>query len=193
MSVAAQGLKFKPVDINLLPGSNDLEKTKFGKILKWSLNVGRIIVVFTELIVIMAFLARFKLDRDLTILHESIEQKKSIITSASTMERNFRKMQERINKIPLLEAEQTPFDLMITDIAANTPIDVFINRVTIDKKSVMLSGVALSDAGLATLIYQLRSSPKFSEIELEGVNKKKDSPEIQFSVKTGLTSEAFKI
>lgn len=193
MAFSAQGLKFKPVDINLLPGANEFEKTNLGKILKWMLSAGRIIVVFTELIVILAFLARFKIDRDLTDIHESIKQKKAVVESAYSLEEKFKKMQTRINKIPLLEAEQAPFDLLIDEIAKNIPLDVFINKVNFNKTTINLSGVALSDTGLATLIYQMRTSPKFSDISLEGVVKNKGNPEIQFIINTNLTPEAFKI
>lgn len=189
----AQELKFNPVNINLLPGANEFEKTRIGKIIKWSLSVGRIIVVFTELIVILAFLSRFKLDKDLTDLHESIEQKKVIIENAKNLEKNFLLMQERINKIPLLESEQAPFDILISDIANSTPIDVFVQRLSFTKGRFTVTGTSLSEAGLATLIYQLRNSPKFTEITFDSINKKKGAPDIQFSLSATLTPEAFKI
>ena len=64
--------------IEFIP-QEDWEKTSFGKFLKWLLNVGRWIVIVTELIVIIAFVSRFKLDRDLTNLNEKVKQKQAII------------------------------------------------------------------------------------------------------------------
>ena len=58
----------KKHEIELLP-KEEWEKTSFGKFIKWTLNVGRYIVIATELIVILAFVSRFKLDRDLTDLY----------------------------------------------------------------------------------------------------------------------------
>jgi len=190
--MSAQDAKFHPVNINLLPGATDFEKTRTGKFLKWALSVGRIIVIFTELLVIMAFLGRFKFDSDLTDLHNAIEQKKSIIASAAVLEKNFLQIQARIEKIPLVENEQVPYDALISDVAKMTPIDVMINRITFTKTQITFSGSVLSEAGLATLIYQLRSSPKFSDISLDNINKRSDTPEILFSVSANFTPEAYK-
>jgi len=68
--------------IELLP-REEWEETSFGKFLKWLLTVGRYIVIFTELVVILAFLSRFKLDRDLTDLYKQIENKQAIIQNST--------------------------------------------------------------------------------------------------------------
>jgi hypothetical protein len=61
-------------EINLLP-KEEFEKKPLGKFLVWALSIGRYIVIFTELIVILAFLSRFKLDRDLADLNQSVREK----------------------------------------------------------------------------------------------------------------------
>ena len=60
-------------DINLLP-REEFEQKTVGRFLIWALTVGRWIVIVTELIVITAFLSRFKLDRDLANLYEKIRE-----------------------------------------------------------------------------------------------------------------------
>lgn len=187
----AQAVKFHPININLLPGVTDFEKTRWGKFLRWSLSIGRYIVVFTELIVILAFLSRFKLDRDLTDFHESIEQKKSIVSSTSSFESNFRKLQARLVNIGKLERDQIAFEDLLLEFAKFTPIDVAISNLSFSKNSFSISGIALSEAGLATFIYQFRNSPKFSDITLGSVSKGRNLSEIQFSLSGVLTSLAF--
>jgi hypothetical protein len=65
-------------EINLLP-REEFEKKPIGKFLTWALSIGRYIIIFTELIVILAFLSRFKLDRDLSDLNQSIREKQAVI------------------------------------------------------------------------------------------------------------------
>ena len=72
-------------DIELLP-KEEWEKTSLGKFIKWVLTVGRYIVIFTELIVISAFISRFKLDRDLSKIYEDIEKKQSLVVASSDFE-----------------------------------------------------------------------------------------------------------
>lgn len=187
----AQNVKINPIQINLIPSSSDFSKTSSGKIFIWALTVGRYIVVFTELIVIMAFIARFTLDRQLTDLHDSINQKKAIIDSAATLEADFRNLQKRLVQIETIEKSQVAYDNLLMDLARNIPVDVAVSNLTLDPGTFKFSGQALSEAGLATLTYQLRNSPKYSNIDITDVRKVKDSPLILFNLAADYTPSAF--
>ena len=84
----------KLTEINLLPKER-WETGVLGKLLKWALNIGRYVVVFTELVVIGAFLYRFGLDRQLTDLKEEIGQKQALVESFGDFEAKFRDLQEK--------------------------------------------------------------------------------------------------
>ena len=62
----------RSVEFNLFP-KEPWERGAVGQLLTWVLSVGRYVVVFTELIVISAFLYRFGLDRNLTDLRASVK------------------------------------------------------------------------------------------------------------------------
>ncbi|HCS79450.1 TPA: hypothetical protein DIV55_06990, partial [Patescibacteria group bacterium] len=64
--------------INLLT-RKDFDASLVGRILRWSLIYGRYIIVSTEIIVLLAFIYRFSLDRQITDLNEEIEQKSAIV------------------------------------------------------------------------------------------------------------------
>jgi hypothetical protein len=51
----------KKKTINFLP-EDELEKSPIGRFLKWALKAGRYIIVLTELIVVVVFISRFRLD-----------------------------------------------------------------------------------------------------------------------------------
>ncbi|MBI3385346.1 hypothetical protein HY030_04095, partial [Candidatus Gottesmanbacteria bacterium] len=91
------------ININLMP-TEDLERTPAGRFLKWALTVGRYIVIFTELIVLIAFLSRFWLDRTLSDLHESIKQKQAIVKSAKDLEDQARSVQNRLHEVSTILA-----------------------------------------------------------------------------------------
>ena len=84
--------------IEFLP-QEEWQKGTLGHLLKWALTVGRFIVVFTELIVILAFLSRFKFDRDLTDLNEAVSQKKAIVEAAADFEQDFLFLQKQLETI----------------------------------------------------------------------------------------------
>jgi len=154
--------------IEFLP-KEDWEKTSFGRFLKWLLTIGRYIVIFTELIVILAFLSRFKLDRDLTDLYEQIENKQAIIQSYADFEADFRFLQKQLASIQGLRKEQLQTKQLVEEIAALTPIDVYFSELRIIGDKASFTANALSEAGLATFINNLKRSSRFSNLEIDSL------------------------
>lgn len=158
----------KKREIELLP-REEWEKTSLGKLLKWTLTVGRYIVIATELIVILAFLSRFKLDRDLTDLYEDIKQKQAIIEASSDFEEEFRFLQKRLATIEDLEKKQLATAGIIEEISLLIPLDVSLTELRFDGKEVSLTATALSEQGLASFINNLKTSDRFEKIVLSDV------------------------
>ena len=69
----------------------------WGRFLKWSLTAGRYIIILTELVVIMAFMSRFKLDHDLSDLNDAILGKQALLEASSNTEKVLRLTQARLN------------------------------------------------------------------------------------------------
>lgn len=171
-------------DINLLP-HEDFEKKPLGKFLIWALSVGRWIVIVTELIVILAFLSRFKLDRDLADLYESIRTKQAIIASSSVFEKDFRLFQTRLQTADKLVKNQLQATKVISAMAAVTPVDVALASFTLEGSEIKLTGLALSEAGLKSFINGLNLSPEFTDISLANVTKQKEEADtLKFSLTT---------
>ncbi|MBL7150879.1 PilN domain-containing protein [Candidatus Microgenomates bacterium] len=166
-------------EISLL-SKDEFEKTRLGKFLKWALTFGRWIVIFTELVVILCFLSRFKLDRDLTDLGEKIKQQQAIIVSFGDLEKNVRSLQERLVIIGDLEKKQLLACTLLDELSATVPLDVSLRDLVVGEKKVNISAVALSEAGLDGFIRGLSES-RFNKISLDKVNRKKTG-EIEFDL-----------
>jgi len=171
-------------EIELLP-REEWEKTAFGKLLKWTLTVGRYIVIVTELIVILAFLSRFKLDRDLTDLYEEIKRKQAIIEATSDFEEEFRFLQKRLATIEELEKKQLATEGIVEELSFLIPLDVSLTELAIKEKEVSLTATALSEQGLASFLNNLKASTKFERVVLSDVSLgTKKGVGIQFSLKS---------
>lgn len=151
--------------VELLPKEN-WEKGSLGRVFTWLLTTGRKIVIFTELLVILAFLSRFKLDRDLTDLNESLKQKQAIIQSSATFEKRFRQLQNQLTRLAELQRDQSDGATTINEIAQITPIDVYLDAFNWEEKAFKLNATALSEAGLSTLIQNLKKSPQTQSLRL---------------------------
>jgi Tfp pilus assembly protein PilN len=166
--------------INLLP-KDKWEVGVIGKLLKWGLNVGRYVVIFTELIVILSFLYRFSLDRKLTDLNEEMKQKQRTVESYKEFEAQFRRLQEQMKIVKEVEAGSIAADEILNSISLITPIDTSYKSISIRGKEVSLEGQTLSDVGLATLLTKAQNDKKFSEVSLESVSSATDkSQAIEF-------------
>jgi len=159
----------KAKEINLLP-KEPWETGVVGKFIHWTLTVGRYVVVFTELIVISAFLYRFSLDRQLTDLNEKIKQRRAIITNFGDLEEKFRTVQLQLEKIKTLDNQALTVDVILEDISQITPIDTVYESITVNAEAVVLQGKLLSEVGLATLLAKAQADKNFSGVTLENIS-----------------------
>jgi hypothetical protein len=170
------------ININLLP-TEDLEKSTTGRFLKWALSIGRYIVIFTEFVVLMAFLSRFWLDRTLSDLHESIGQKQAIIKSAQVLELQARSIQNRLLEAGKIVSSNSQAEKILDFLGKSTPVDMVYDNLTISNNQVLITASALSELSLAVITYNMKNSKLFTKINLDNVEKnKKQQGEITFTI-----------
>jgi len=167
---------------NLLP-KDELEKSTFGQFLKWALSIGRYIVMSVELLVILAFLFRFKLDQDKAALTEEIKRQQTVIGSFTELEKNVRYTQKRLELVKKIKQEPFNPSQILEDLAKLTPIDVTLSELAIKNDSLIIKGYGLSNVGLDTFLSGLKSSKKFSQINLQSVSSKgRKDPTLNFEL-----------
>lgn len=154
-----------------------------GKTLKWALSVGRYLVIFTELVVIVSFATRFVLDRQVTDLNSSIEQKRNVVLSYGDLEDNFRMAQAKIENYTQVEQQANLADAF-PSLSKIIPNDVVLDELTITQERVLLSGSTLSQDALNTLINNVQISSDYHNVVLEKVETQgKNVPGYTFSLK----------
>ncbi|MBI4999482.1 PilN domain-containing protein [Candidatus Gottesmanbacteria bacterium] len=170
-------------DINLLPGK---EAKKLGKFLTWVLTYGRYIIIGTEIIVLLAFLSRFKLDRDLTDLHEGIAQKQTVILPAQDLEQQVRSLQNRLLIIKKISNQREFPPKLLSTFEGLTPVDVTLTGFSLESSKLFLTAVAFSNEGFSVFLNNLSASDYFTDISLDDVNKAKGGIGIEFKISTSL-------
>lgn len=146
--------------INLLT-QEGFEHTKLGRTLNWALSAGRVVVIVTELIVIIAFLSRFWLDRKLTDLNVQNLALQTQVEASAEFERKFRSAQERLSSYKKLDSLETINSELIQKISLMLPADVSLTSVLFSDNQVDIRGLALSEGGLAGLVKALDDSEEF--------------------------------
>jgi len=156
--------KIVSFDINLAPKDPFFE-TALGKVLKWALSVGRYIVIFTEIVVIMSFVSRFTLDRQITDLNNSINQKQSVIESFGDLEMNVRTAQRLVEEYKQVEQSS---EILTTFPALTqvTPPGISLRQLIIRSNQISVTGTTFSQDTLNTLINNITVSPFFTDVEV---------------------------
>lgn len=150
-----------PKNISLIPREG-FEYTTTGRVLGWAVSAGRVIVVITELVVILAFLSRFWLDRQLTNLNEQIKQRVTLIHASENFEQQFRTTQSKLATFTqITQAPNSP--AILEQILNLVPQDVVATQALIDRSRAQITGLALSERGLATFMKNLEEQ-KLGEV-----------------------------
>ena len=175
--------------INLL-SKEELEERTLNKFLQWTLTFGRYIIVGTEIIVLVVFFSRFKLDRELVDLHEQIKQKEAIVKFNHEFEKKARTIQNQLKEIKTLE-ENHDFTLKLLGFfEKNLPKDVGLERVSFSKKKLSLKGISLSTASFIDFLARLRTSPRFSQVVLKDLTKTEDEG-LKFNLTVQVNQKSF--
>lgn len=155
--------------VNLLPKS-EFDLSFWGRFLKWALTTGRYIIILTELIVIMAFLSRFKLDRDLADLNESIAGKVAVLEAMAATEANFRSVQTRLQVAgEMIEAQMGARELL-EGIATKVPSEMRLTNLLLEPQGALVAAQALTEKELGEFLIRMTADQRFSSLDLTDVS-----------------------
>lgn len=158
---------FNVPDLDLYP-EDPFYESPIGRILRWAVSVGRHIVIFTEVVVIVSFVSRFTLDRQLTDLNREILQKQSIVESYDTLEEDVRALQTKTVDVAAILDQQGRYEVMSV-IQQLTPDDVAYNQISLRRERLNISGTIRSNRSLEILIDRLKQTPEFESVSITNI------------------------
>lgn len=175
-----------PIRINLL--GSDATRSPYSRIFTWAVTYGRYIMIGTEIVVLLAFVSRFSLDRKLTDLKEEIAQKQAIIQVNQSFESDIRSLQFQLAKIKDLFADQgKPWDLF-TRIQSYLPPDTMLESFEQSGDRLAVSASAGSTQGFSLFLSRLQSDKTLTAVNLGDVTKEAlGGIRFKLSAKTSLT------
>lgn len=164
-------------EASLLPDEENLT-TPGGRVIVWLTTVGRIVIVFTELIVIGAFLSRFWLDRRNSDLSEVLRQQKAIVESTGSFQKEFSFLQKRLKTIKAYYADKPLYAQKITSLSQSTPPEIVYDNLIIvqdpasRKITASLSTSVLKEELIIDFINNLILNPDVEAVQVNDITKK---------------------
>jgi hypothetical protein len=163
-------------EISLLPDEENIDSFS-ARALRWLTGVGRYIIVFTELIVIIAFLSRFWLDRINSDLSEVIRQQQAILNSTGNFVTEYSQLQQRLNIIKSFYQNQPEYQSKIQTLTNSTPLDITYTKLTLsqDKNNNTTADISFSayqESSIVNFITNLIVNPQISSVSIQTIEKK---------------------
>lgn len=146
------------------------------QVLKWLISSGRYIVIFVELVVIIAFISRYKLDADLAAIQEEIKEIIPYIQSLKADEKAIKETQYQLFSIKQIKDSDPNYPEVLNNIAKLTPQSIKLSNITIDRSKTYskidfsINGQTPSNIELSAFIKALKNYPLFSEITLTNIS-----------------------
>lgn len=157
------------ISLDLLKPQSNPQKLPI-KILRWLLSSGRYIFIFVEIIVLLAFFARFKLDGELAAKKEAIDEQIPYIEGSKADEILIRQIQLKLSTIKAFHTSQPDYPQIMKKIADNTPLAVKITNLNLErvvgKVTIKITAQAQSNNDVATFIAGLKSDSAFTDVNL---------------------------
>jgi hypothetical protein len=140
-------------------------------------TVGRYVIVFTELIVICAFLSRFWLDRTNSDLSEIVRQQQAILASTGSFETEYSQLQLRLNIIKSFYQNQPEYQSKLQTLTESTPLDITYTNLALSQDSANqttanISFSAYQESSIVNFITNLIVNPQISSVNISTIEKK---------------------
>lgn len=160
------------IRLDLLKSQSNPEKI-WVVLLRWLLSSGRYILVFVELIVLVAFLTRFKLDADIAATKEAIDQQVPYVQSAKEYENLIRQTQLGIATIRDRAKNSPDYTAILQKISDQTPQQVTLESLALERQAgridVTISGQGQTNSSVSTFILGLKQEPLFSNVNTTSI------------------------
>jgi len=168
-------------EISLLPNEEN-NRTFSARFLRWVTTVGRVVIVFTELIVIGAFLSRFWLDRKNSDLSETLRQQKAILASTQDFEDDYVSLQQRLKFIKDFYKSEPKYSVCLDSLIQSLPEGIYFQRINFKNNektseiSATIDAFSYQEDLIIDFIVNLKLNPDINSVNVQGIEKKsKDS------------------
>jgi len=174
-------------ELSLLPDSENPSSIS-ARALKWLTTIGRWVIVVTELVVIVAFVSRFWLDRKNSDLSEIIRQRQAILASTQEFESEFNSFQQRLVYIRNFYQNQPDYDQKIDILVKSTPSDLTYKNISIKQDSqkseitISASLIAFNEISIVDFIKNLKLNPDINTVNINNIEKKLNENNYSISV-----------
>lgn len=172
MPDSAQQPKLR-IKLNLLH-PKELQTKLPEKFVKWLISYGRFIVILVEIVVVAAFLTRFKYDADLDELKREINRDLPYVEGLAADEALIGQTQNRLALIDKTYLSSGRWQETIVNISSLTPSSIQFIGLALEEKdekniTFKINATTVSNTDLGIFLNSLRTQDNFRDINLANI------------------------
>lgn len=169
--------------INLLP-KDSFEFSPLGRFLSWATTAGRVMVVMTEFIVLLAFGSRFYFDKKLNDLTEVLDQKQAQINAFSEIEAQIRTLLSKQSPVETYLKSNLNFSGKYANLGKIIPPGVKLDKLLIDSFGLNMEGEASSELSFAQFLNRLKKMDRIAMIGMKETTFDQVTGTVKFNIQT---------
>lgn len=171
-------MKYK---INLLTLKKE---TLSDRVVYFALHYLRYILVITQIVVIIVFFIKFKVDQEIIDLKESVSQKQEIIAVSKPLIDEAQRINRQIGEISTIVTEQDNLREAFNYILSVFPADLYLSSLSIRGTKFVLTGMSANPNAIRFFLNRLQKDARFESIALKNIQKKDDGLYFSFDLDT---------
>ena len=144
-------------------------------------------MIGTEIVVLLAFISRFSLDRKITDLKEEIAQKQAILVANAEFEQDIHNIQNRLSQVKTVTATQTKSTDLLTYLQNTLPFDVSLVALDYANEKLIVEAAAGSTDGFSQFLTSLAGAPGVRNLDIGDIQRQPERG-IQFKVSVSLAA-----
>ena len=172
----ARSVPGSKLNLNLLFPQGVAQKLPV-KFLRWLITYGRFLAIVVEIIVLITFALRFKLDDDLSNVEQKINLQIPYIASLEPNEALIRQTQFKLSRIKTTYSQNVSWHTTLSTIAAQEPQGISVASINLSHETAPSEGITFKISGtspdvtdLAIFLGGLKKEPTFQNINLTSIN-----------------------
>lgn len=158
-------MKYK---INLMPRK---ETPLLERLVYFSLNYLRYIIVITQLVVIGVFFYRFQIDQRIIDLKDAVDQKKEIVQIVLPLLNEASRIDKKTTQIENIIKIQNDFQGMLKYLLSVFPQTASLDTLEISSTMIKLTGSATDPRHLQAFYALLKKDQRFTDVQFQNIKK----------------------
>lgn len=173
----------KSASVNLI--KTDKNET-INQVVNWALTIGRVLIVFVEIVALSAFLYRFILDNQLRDIHTKIKQEQAILESQKVNEQTYKNLQDRLNVISSVSDKGAQNVKIFKDIITFAPLGMSFSNISLIENAIRIEANVSSIYPLSLFVNSLKTYKDVESVSIDKIENKTANAVINVSISVGL-------